>query len=195
MKKVLLIAVAILFAAGAAHAVLPTEGYIGLFTGPSSDSPAQTAPSGQLGVWYTGERTTFYMWIWVLPSTNGMRAAEWMIQLPEEDNVALADVTGNPGLTLYLGTLTSGISAVFETCQTDWAWYFYVEAYLLDDVSSVIKVVEDPTAQPPFLGLATCSYPYPLENILPFSYLYMNPASGLYIGTKEMSWGAIKSLF
>ncbi|MDD4856584.1 MAG: hypothetical protein PHD74_00605 [Candidatus Krumholzibacteria bacterium] len=195
MKKVLLVAAAILFVASVASAELPITPYLGLQVGPSTNSPAQTVPSGTCEVDYTGARTTFYMWIWILPNTAGMMAAEFCIELPAvEDNVTLSTATKNPLVLAVNGALTDGIAVSFGVCRTDWTWIYYVKAYLYDDVASTVRIVEDPTADPPFLGVSTCALGYPMVSGIAWSYLSMNHACTC-IATKESSWGAIKSLF
>lgn len=200
MKKVLLLAVAMILVAGIANAA-PYRGYIGLFVGPSSNVPEQTAPDPwNCEIWYTGGGTTYteaYVWVWCLPSVNGLKGAEFMLVPPDEEEttVIFGSPVRNPLITNVLGDIWVGIEVVYPTCQTDWVWTHYMRVRLYDDVGSALIIVPNPISDP-FTGwiqFANCNTGYPPEDAMRLCYVCFNMSC--WIATKDASWGAIKSLF
>lgn len=195
MKKVLLVAVAILFVATVANAELPAQGYIGLFVGPATNSPVQTAP--QLPwTWcvnyVSGSYVQTYMWVWCLPSVNGMKAAEFMLLNGDPDNITVMTTVQNTGITVALGDPWTGIAVTYGTCQTAWCWthYFRLRNYS-PDLPGMISVAENPTSNK--FQFASCATGYPKEAIKRLTNFYFNSCEA--IAVQESSWGAIKSLF
>jgi hypothetical protein len=204
MKKALLVAVALILVAGAVNAAPVNRSYIGLFTGPVPGSPfvPPTSPSGECSVMYTGSRTTFYMYIFVLPGvyqtspnptpTEGLMAVEFRLVLPElEDNVSLSTKYKNPAITVEYGDILDNCAVSFGVCQTGWTVLYCYKAYLYDDVASVIEVAE--SNESGALQIANCEPGYQKKPLTKMSYLYMNQEC--FYGTKDATWGAIKSMF
>jgi hypothetical protein len=195
MKKALLVAIAILFVASAVNAVdLPQKGYIGLWT----------CPTAGPGATYSGvcsASATFRMAIWVLPSVRGMFAAEFKLTIPtvivdEEESpiVVISAIVKNPGVTSTIGSLEEGITLGFLTCQMNYVWVEWMKCTMMvPGAPGIITINPDPTAIPPFLGIATCGTGLPKETIKVWQNMYLNQTC--FIGTKDASWGAIKSLF
>jgi hypothetical protein len=195
MKKVLLVAVAMLFVATTVANALPAKGYIGLFVGPATNSPVQTAPQEPWDwtVFYvSGSYVQTYMWVWCLPSVNGMKAAEFMLQNGDPENISVMTTTQNPAITVALGDPWTGIAVTYSTCQTAWCWaYIFRLRNYSPDLPSEIDVVANPSSNK--FQFASCATGYPKEEIKRLTYFYFNQE--MPIGTQESSWGAIKSLF
>jgi hypothetical protein len=185
MRKVLLIAAAIVFVSGSASAIPPPIGYIGIFKDATHDigwggvCPAQYAQ--------------FHAWIWCLPGENGFMAAEFAVSFPatavEQYHVM------NPGITVELGSsLAAGTQLAFGEglCQVDWVWLYDITLVLLNGAYSEIRIVPHPDVLPiPAYQAATCELGYPIEPLLNLTPLYICPAWDV----EESSWGKIKSLF
>lgn len=190
MKRMVMIAIAILLLAGAGFAQpfpgLPDTAYVGLF----SDA-AHTAHQVNFG----GAPAPFQWYIFFLPNKMGFQAAEFRIELPA--NVAGATVQAkDAGISVELGTLTAGISiALFEgTCRTDWFWAYRLSTVLLSNVQSQIRVIENPNTLPyPAYQVASCELGYPIYPLKRYCYLSLNYDGG--VGVENTSWGAIKGLF
>jgi len=179
MKKVLLIAAALLIVASTVNA-LPPVGYIGLF----ADAGHQVCNVMAPAPFYP-----FTMWIWCLPSVNGMQAAEWMVTYPT--NIIGSTVTQNPDITVALGSLNAGISVAYANCNLDWVWTHNQACYITDLAPSWIRIVPHPTAGA--YQFANCQLGYPIEAILLLNNLAIN--QGCIVATQDATWGAIKSLF
>ena len=178
MKKTLLIAVAMLFVATAVNAGGPPEGYIGVY-GDMLHSVCNYMGTGA---------TTVY--VWCLPSANGMTAAEFAASFPAW---VFAAPSLNPAV-LALGGLTTGTSVTFPGgCQTDWIWTHSVSCFVTAPTLGSINIIPDPTANPPVLGFASCAVGNPIEPIIVHNNFVLN--GPCVIATKDASWGAIKSLF
>jgi hypothetical protein len=189
MKRMVLIALGVLLLAGSAFSQpypgLPDTAYVGLF--------ADTGHSVR-SVNFGGAPAAFQWYIFWLPSTRGLIAAEFKILLPA-NVVGLSTLAKDPAVTVELGTLTGGISIAFnaDSCQTDWVWSHKLNSILMSNVQSQIMVVEHPTIDPPAYHVATCELGYPIEPVKRFTHLYLNWDGG--VGVQNKSWGAIKSLF
>ena len=181
MKKVLLVAAALLILAGSLNAA-PPRGYIGLYADMGHSVCSVVNPGGFL---------PFNMYIWCLPGQDGMTAAEFAISYPA--SVIPSTVTLNPAITVSLGTLTAGTSVAFGACNYDWVWTHQQACYLTATTPGYIMIIPDPTALPPAYQYATCALGNPLEQIQILSNLAMNQAC--VVATQNASWGAIKSLF
>jgi hypothetical protein len=179
MKKVLIIAFAMLLMASAVSA---GEGYLGLF---ADGSHSVCSVMGNVGM------LPFTMWIWALDEVPGVTAIEFAINFPT--SVIASTVTVNPLISVGLGTLQAGTSVAFYTCQNDWVWTHQVACYLIGTTPGVITIIPDPTAVPPEYLFARCDLGDSLFEPTIFSNLYLNQAC--VIATQNASWGAIKSLF
>jgi hypothetical protein len=97
----------------------------------------------------------------------------------------------NVGINLTLGDITTGWSAVFANCQYGWIQIYRQRVYVDTSIepSGVIQIVKTDDSQN--LGLATCEM-----MDAPFTVLNHGGINvPCVIGTKDASWGAIKSLF
>lgn len=179
MKKVLLIAAALLIVASTVNA-LPPVGYIGLF----ADGGHQVCNAVNPGGFFP-----FTMWVWCLPSVNGMQAAEWMVAYPT--NIIGSTVTQNPLITVALGSLTAGISVAYGACNLEWTWTHQQACYITDTAPSFIRIVAHPTAGA--YQFANCQLGYPIEAIKLINNLAINQSC--IVATQDATWGSIKSLF
>jgi len=123
-----------------------------------------------------------------------LSAAEFKVSVPA--NVVFSTATASPDIVVSLGTLTGGTSITTGAiCEAGgvWFWSHHVACYLTSTAVGTIELVADPTAQPPFLGYASCELGNPMYPIRKFTNLCLN--STCSTATQTKTWGAIKSLF
>jgi hypothetical protein len=193
MKKGLLIAFAVLMLTGGALA--GDNPYIGIF---ATDIDETWAPHSVCSI-SPPLLETFVMWIWVLPSSRGMNAAEFRLGLAA--NVTLdasywdPDYTGeimNPEITIALGGLTAGTSVAFGACQNGWTWTHKRAYWAKTNMTArYFQILPHPTSLG--INVATCELGNPLEPATKLTHLYLYQPC--VYATKEATWGAIKSLF
>jgi hypothetical protein len=189
MKKALMIAAAIIFAAGSASAVLPPVGYIGIFKDMTHDTdPAANYVCPSLYGQFTAV-------IWCLPSINGLKAAEFAVSHPATI-VSLA-WEKNPLLGVELGVPTEGISVSLISCQLEWTWLYQITMLSLaaTTIPQKVEIVPHPGTLPlPVYQFANCQTGHPIEPCIYLTPLYVcwTPSP---LGVEEASWGAIKRLF
>jgi hypothetical protein len=189
MKKALLIAAAVLFVASSVSAaVLPPEGYIGIF----ADDSHNTDPAANYVC--PAAYGNFFAWIWCLPSENGLQAVEFAVSFPA--TAVTLNTVQNPGIAVALGTLANGISCAFAEgmCQMDWVWTHQLTMLALATTPAQIAIIPHPTTQPPAYQFATCELGYPIEPCINLTPLYICETPSP-LGVEETNWGAIKSLF
>lgn len=178
MKKVLLVAAALLLIAGAVNA----KGYVGLFADQGHSD---------CDVMLVGGFMPFELWIWMLPEGHGLQAAEYKITYPA--GVISSTVTTNPDITVSLGDITSGISVAFGPCEMGWVWSQHQACYLTSSAPGFVTISGRPDALPYGLQYASCELGYPIYGFTVLNNLALN--RGCQIATENASWGAIKSLF
>lgn len=182
MVKRLLVAFALLCAVSAkVHAQSPKT-YVGLYA---------DANHSMMCVFGVGSFYPFDLWIWWLPSVNGLQAS--MVKIATPANVIVATVMSNP-LTNPFGcdfVPTGGICAVFYDCQHDWVWSHHAQCYLLDGDPSFITI-GPPVGQEP-LRASSCLPGYPLEPVIVFNVFGLNTPA--FIAAENRSWGAIKGIY
>ena len=180
MKKALLVVAAIALLAGSVNAG-PTP-YIGLYVDAHSncrqDIPVAYVP--------------FSMFVWVLPSDNGMMCAEYMLEMPAW-MMNTATVV-NPDHSVALGSNFGGISICFGICQLEWTWLyeltmFPMSAGLLD----YVNIVAHPEAGA--ISTANCEPGYPMEEMIVLNNLGLNQDCEEAIANEISSWGAIKGMY
>jgi hypothetical protein len=186
LKKIVLLAVAlIVLCASSAFAGYP-EGYIGLFTDEAHTNWCATG-------------TGFYpveMWIWALPNAlYGTICAEFRICYPV--NVIQSTATRNdPIISVMLGDLASGISVCFIVCQWSWFWICHQLLYVTDPTQTIVYICAHPDVG--VFQFANCEPGYPVEPFIKFTSLYLNYAPPdpecMGTATEDASWGAIKSM-
>jgi hypothetical protein len=190
MKKALLIAAAIMFVASSAFA-LPDHGYIGMF----KDMTHNTSPAANTVCPATYGQ--FHGYIMILPSVNGLQAAEFAVSFPP--TVVTLVTTKNPGITVELGNLPGGMSVAFGEgmCQTDWVMIYDLQLMFLGGAQLKIDIIPHPGTLPlPAMQFANCLPGYPIEPLTYLTPLYLcwTPDPGP-LGVQQTNWGAIKSLF
>ena len=178
MKKVLLVAAALLIIAGAVNA----KGYVGLF--------ADQAHS-DCDVMLVGGFMPFELWIWMLPEGTGLQAAEFKLTFPA--GVIASTVTTNADVSVAMGDLTTGYSAAFGPCQIGWTWTNHVACYLTASAPGYVTISGRPGALPYGLQYASCELGYPIYGLTILNNLALN--QNCQIATENASWGSIKSLF
>lgn len=186
MKRVLLVAMALLMLANTGTAQAPDSCYVGLFA--DVDHSVRRVD-------YAGGFTMLTMYIWWLPSARGIRAAEFAISYPA--NVIQATVTANPSINVSMGSLPAGISFAFESCNEGGVWFesHHQTCYLTSNVVGQFEMIKHPGLIPPAYQIAGCdsAQGYPIEPVKRLTHLYVNWDGG--ISAESSSWGAIKSLF
>jgi hypothetical protein len=215
MKKALLIAAAVMFMAGAAFAVPPPIGHIGIFKDATHYVGDPAAFLSSANTVCPAAYSTFAAWIWVWPGEHGLQAAEFAVYFPPTV-VTLATVK-NPGITVELGALPTGMSVAFGEgmCQADWVWIYQLTLMNLAPIAPwnlpttykypplppppamYVAIIPHPGTLPaPAFQAATCELGYPIEPLVNWTPLWLcyDPQSGP-LSVQETSWGAIKSLF
>jgi hypothetical protein len=179
LKRLVLLTFALLLLSGAAFAG-PT-GYMGLY----ADADHTVCEVINPGGFYP-----FELWIWCLPSDLGQICAEFMICYPP--NVITSTVTFNtPIISVTLGDLSTGLSVCYVNCLWDWNWPAHQLIYLTDTTPAFIEICPHPDVG--VYQFANCEPGYPTEPILILNHLALNQSC--VIGTENVSWGAIKSLY
>jgi hypothetical protein len=138
------------------------------------------------------------MWIWCLPSTHGLKCAEFSIGYPAN---ALRDrITTSPAISSSQGDLANGYSACFGVCQLDWVWIAHQTLYVTSNAQTFVEILPHPT-----VGLyrffncdspGCCNEPAIKGTTLYISnnaYPCLPPE--IAIGTEPDTWGAVKSLY
>jgi len=200
MKKAIVVAAIALsaFAVSTRAQLLPPKGYIGLYNSEAFGLHCW-CPIGE-SAWGRIE-----MWVWCLPSTNGLKCAEFAVQYPARGILALEEVEYNTEFALRVGNLPSGVSACFADCQTAWVWFCRQTLWVRTTTKAEIELAPHPCCGE--IRFASCAEGNPLESVMvisPFLGINWEPDAYCYacqeplelmIGAGVPSWGAIKSLF
>ncbi|UCF04556.1 MAG: Ig-like domain-containing protein [bacterium] len=112
------------------------------------------------------------MWIWCLPSENGQICAEFAVSYPA--NVIQSTVTENPIVSVKLGTLETGMSVCYVSCQYDWNWPFRQMLYVADSDATTIEIIKHPDPAVSAVQFANCLPGYPIEPVTVGSKLLIN---------------------
>ncbi len=188
MKKYLMVFLAVLLFSTAVSA--QTQGYIGLFADVTHTSWCASAASVP---------GSFNMWIYCLPRSDGLKCAEFMIQMPADPTFFIGGSTPQAGSSIILGDPATGVSFCFSECQTDWVWLYQ---FLMVDTGgnrNMVSIVPHPTAGGP--NFSNCVLPdRPIYDAVVFNNFYVNYVDGTdpecnETATAPASWGAIKSLY
>ena len=192
MKKGLLIGFVVLMLAGSVSAGGP---YIGIFAD-DAHSVCSIAPIPNSEEIYD----VFVMWIWVLPGPNGMQAVEfklnvptmmtWETEYPDPPN-GLGEEK-NPDISVQMGSLTGGVSSAFLGCQNGWTWTHKRWYSSRNTTGKSFSVGPTPAPANKF-QVANCLLGNPLEPLTRLNNLHLYQPC--VYGTKDATWGAIKSLF
>jgi hypothetical protein len=182
MKKVIILAVALMMLSGAAYA----GGCIGLY----ADADHVYCAATGVG-FYPVE-----MWVWCQPGEEGMICAEFMISYPM--NVIQSTTTKNvPIISVDMGDYASGYSVCFIQCQWDWTWPGHQLLYVTDPTPTQVCVVKHPDPNIECVQMADCTPGYPTYCVCACPSLWLNKDEDPCADpcpTEETSWGAIKGL-
>lgn len=121
----------------------------------SSVSSTQATQYGRIGlyadeghstneVWSGGAITQFTFYIFCLPGENGLMCAEYAVDIPANVIINADGIVENPGMSVSLGELLTGMSFCFLECQNDWVWTHSIPSYLMDVSPTQISIVEHP---------------------------------------------------
>ena len=143
---------------------------------PISEIEAQTP--AKLGLYVDEARSSneaatpglFTGWVFCLPGTNGVMCAEFMVKVPE--GMILLNTTGNPGISVALGSLTDGMSVCFTECRDDWVWTHNFNVYASSASPAEITIERHPSTQE--RAIASCIGGYPVEEVLVSSRICVN---------------------
>jgi hypothetical protein len=173
-RNVLVTALGTLLFAGLAH----SADYIGVFFD-TSHSTCNKSVSGD---------TYFYYYVWARPESRGLQAVEFKVVFPPMvyDSGSL---TLNSNINLTLGDISSGWSATFANCITDWVQVYQQRVYVDTSIEAtgIIRLAETDNSYN--LGLSTCELRDALFTVFDCGRI------NLPGGNQDASWGAIKSLF
>jgi len=189
MKKVLLIAAAVMLIASSVSA----SAYIGIYK--DLLHSINYTNCGVLGI--TG-------YIWTLPDALGIVGVEFAVDFPEPvpGGYQSLAVTANALLSpAAIGTLAEGMSCSFTACQTTWAYTHKFTLYNYDEYDEMVpwstpdlvSIIPHPDTGK--ISLASCEENYPMYTFVYLTPLYICRTSNGPLGVTEKNWGAIKSLF
>ncbi len=191
MKHVPTLALIVLVIASTAFAQLPPKGYIGLFTDANHDT------------WCVTGAMPFYMadvWIFCLPSVDGMLCAEFAISYPSSGIIQSAVTPNVAIISVALGDLPNGMSVCYIECQWDWHWCFHQQIFVNAPDQTMLELIPHTAPQITVLQFAECIPPkYPMEAVIKFTNFYINydpitePLCQV-AGAESKSWGAIKTM-
>jgi len=141
-------------------------------------SGARTQPVGKIGLYIDEQHSTnevetpgtFNVYVFCLPSSNGMKCAEYSVAFTP--GLVAFNVTSHPDVSIEVGSLTGGMSVCFVDCRGDWVWthQFSVLARTGDPAEIVLK-------RNPLTGglvFANCFPGSPLENVIISSKICLN---------------------
>ena len=191
MKNIFLAAVIVASLAGAGEAKLPPRGNISLYADVSRSYNAYCAVPWGFSI------AKAEVWVWCQPGENGLWGVECAVAFPS--NVVIDRVTYSSDLATRQGSLLTGISAVFGTCQWDWAWVAHQTLYVTSLQQTYLEVAPYPASG--FFQFFNCGEGNPAEPCLKGTNLYLNAATApclppeTAIGAGGSTWGAVKNLF
>lgn len=194
MKKLTICALLIiaLSAAASAH-----EGSIGLFTEDGwidgSDCDADITPYLAYPIAIVYFRSD--------AGPNGIFAAHFKLDTPELGvKVLVQDFHPAPGIIIFTGNITSGLSCAFADCTGGGEDYV-----LIGTIDVVVLVVEpmafrivvaediDPDNHPVEVRVVICDEDHSKVAVL--GGWFTTPNNSCFTGTEETSWGAIKEMY
>ncbi len=121
-------------------------------------------------VFFPGSIHQFDIYIFCLPGEDGLMCAEFAVDYP--GNVITTQATGNPGLSVSLGDLESGMSTCFLDCRDDWVWTHVQTLFLTDGTPSRIEIVPHPASGE--YQFTNCLPGFPIEQVLYSNPLFLN---------------------
>jgi hypothetical protein len=174
----------------------------------SAPAAAQAPPYGSIGLYvddarsfstvaYAGPYTEFTMYVFAKPGTRGMSWIEYAVKYPT--NVLATDVTTSPLISLELGTLDQGVTAIFQDCQNDWVWTHRQLMYLRDTNPSRIEIVKNALSGAYQAGI--CDLGYSSESLFITSRVSLNSASEpdttapVITGAENITYSSLKLTF
>ena len=173
--------------------ILLTIAAIALFAAPVSAqmmsvwADAEMASCEVFGTAYV----TFPVFLMLEPGPDGAFAAEYRLSVPAGLLVQVTNPAADISVAMGDATNGAGISIGFLSCRTETAVVYDFVMFPMDAVPAYIMV--EPNADTGKLIVATCEEP--LRPEIPCAvYNYFGWNDACVVGTKESSWGAIKSL-
>lgn len=183
MKKVLMMVVGIMMLAGAANATGPAA-FMGLYAdlGHTVQEAIVAAPF-----------TPFDVYVFILPSDNGVTAAEFKTDLTGAAAVlALAPVTNLDIITISDGS-PFGAPGVKVTCfcEMDWFWTHKLPFYMTGLEPGFIEIFPHDLIVTQ-AQVAGCDGVATIETLFPINKFGLNQDG--VVPDESSTWGAIKSL-
>jgi hypothetical protein len=116
----------------------------------------------------------FDLWVWIQPGDNGVIAAEYKLDLPE--NMSPQSFTINPDNSLSMGAPygSPGFSIVFDECRTDWFWTTKIQILLTD--RTPLALIPLPYDGQETMIVMNCLPNYPTESLITLHALSVNNA-------------------
>ncbi len=204
MKRTLLLALAILFAATVANASYP---YVMVSGGVIDPETGIEGPGGydhsNSYVFVPAPYVDIEVWIWWSPNPLlGLRTVEFKISYPTSTYVIPLAVTPNPLIVDEIGTIQDGIISTIgiDRCETDWFWSHHQRVTVRKVTSCGYVVIQaDPnrTIPPYAVVLGSCepeSPAYECQRICD-GLFGINTINYCGDAVNDKTWGAIKSLY
>lgn len=139
--------------------------------------------------------TEIEMWVWWLPDPEwGLRGVDYKLVYPTSTYIIPLALTSNPDITVDLGTPANGIQSAFGSCWRDWCWSHWQYLFVKKMAPMTVQIVGNPNSWGTINVVdctnGMCSFPATLMN-----HLSINAPCNPVVGTKDASWGKIKSLY
>lgn len=130
------------------------------------------------------------IYAWVLPGYRGARAVEFAVSYPPV--VIPSSVTLNCSRVDCIRLcLEPCASWIYVQCETDWAWVWRQDLFVVGPAPGIARVVPAPgLAQ---IGYASCEPGYPVYPMIPCTDFYFNSCGDM--AGEPSTWGSIKSLY
>ncbi|MCK4539481.1 MAG: hypothetical protein KAV42_11855 [Candidatus Krumholzibacteria bacterium] len=135
----------------------------------------------------------FTLWVWVLPSMQGVTCLEFRLEKPEwlellgmTEHILAADLEED------FDWFGEGGKMCYEYCRFQWTWVFQF-TLMPTDASATGFITMHEWARSGNLLSTTCKEDYPIQALIPITYLAINQSCE--IGTENATWGAIKGLY
>ncbi len=132
------------------------------------------------------------LWVWCLPSENGLMGVEFSISYPS--NVTEVETEFNPDVLIPI--VYDPVQLWFGSCHTDWIWVIRQSIMITSLEASILEII--PFTVTDESWFYTCPEGNPPAEMSAFAKMYINPPdeSICWVGTgQKWSWGAIKSIY
>ncbi|MCD6379702.1 hypothetical protein J7M07_04575 [bacterium] len=182
MKKVLMIALALIFVAGTASATT----YVGLFNSATEHANANAS--------YFGAGPFFYVYVWVNADAEGFKTFEFHIDDGGSGDMVLGSPVFTVAPSISVGgpfDVANGWKATWypADCVTGWNMIASFQVYLIMSAAHEYNIVDNPISNGhDYITCGEVMHPLAVMTV-PFG---VNMEG---VPAEESSWGAVKSIY